>query len=431
MIKRCLALLIGAFMFTVASATVQEEFSLNPDLSGAYMLVYPYPAAPLPALTAAPEGYVPFYINHYGRHGSRWLIGKKDYTEPIRLLEKADSAGCLTPLGKRTLADLRTWLKLAEPRLGELTDVGAEQHQGIARRMAQNFPEVFRGKDKVVRARSSVVIRCILSMMNETSVLQSCFPMLNIHTDASQSDMSVLADGGHFKKLDALRKEAREKRGGSLYVVPFERFARTMMFDTSVLTDEEKSSLIHYMRQLAVSLQNHKTDYTLYQLFTDEELFKMWANDNIESYIAFGNCPHARNLRPYQQSHLLREMITSADNVIANGGRAADLRFGHDVILMPLAVLMELDDTNVSIENFEDIAEQWQNYNIFPMACNIQMVFYRPVSGDGEVLVKVLLNEHEARLPVESDIAPYCKWSELRKYYLEKLEKMDAEYEKL
>ena len=27
-----------------------------------------------PARTPAPEGYEPFYISHYGRHGSRWLL---------------------------------------------------------------------------------------------------------------------------------------------------------------------------------------------------------------------------------------------------------------------------------------------------------------------------------------------------------------------
>jgi hypothetical protein len=37
------------------------------------------------------------------------------------------------------------------------------------------------------------------------------------------------------------------------------------------------------------------------------------------------------------------------------------------------------------------------------------------------VLVKVLLNEREATLPVKSDCAPYYHWTDVRAYYLDKL----------
>ena len=55
-------------------------------------------------------------------------------------------------------------------RWGELTPLGAEQHKQIARRMYKRFPSVF--KDSVwVDAKSTVVIRCILSMENELQEL--------------------------------------------------------------------------------------------------------------------------------------------------------------------------------------------------------------------------------------------------------------------
>ena len=53
-------------------------------------------------------------------------------------------------------------------RWGELTPLGAEQHKQIARRMYKRFPSVF--KDSVwVDAKSTVVIRCILSIGKRTS----------------------------------------------------------------------------------------------------------------------------------------------------------------------------------------------------------------------------------------------------------------------
>ncbi len=58
-----------------------------------------------------------------------------------------------------------------------------------------------------------------------------------------------------------------------------------------------------------------------------------------------------------------------------------------------------------------------------PMAGNIQMIFYRKngSSSPDDVLVKVLLNEREATLPVDSDLKPYYRWSDVRDYYLKKI----------
>ena len=38
-----------------------------------------------------------------------------------------------------------------------------------------------------------------------------------------------------------------------------------------------------------------------------------------------------------------------------------------------------------------------------------------------DILVKVLLNEHEALLPVKPVMGPYYRWSDLKAYYEKKL----------
>ena len=48
----------------------QQQIAANHNRSGSNHYAYPYPAQGLPKLTAAPAGYEPFFINHYGRHGS-------------------------------------------------------------------------------------------------------------------------------------------------------------------------------------------------------------------------------------------------------------------------------------------------------------------------------------------------------------------------
>ncbi|MEO4970249.1 histidine acid phosphatase, partial [Bacteroides uniformis] len=49
-----------------------------------------------------------------------------------------------------------------------------------------------------------------------------------------------------------------------------------------------------------------------------------------------------------------------------------------------------------------------------------QFVFFRK-KGSDDILVKVLLNEHEMKLPVESELAPYYHWKDVEAYYRNKL----------
>ena len=420
-------------------ASVIDELRDNPRKSGSYMYAYPIPGdIKPPALTPAPKGYVPFYIDHYGRHGSRWLISQSDYDRPVEMLERLDSAGALTARGKTVLTQIRQWRIASTDRLGELTDVGAEQHQGIARRMTENFPQIFSGEGKTVAARSSIAVRCVLSMLNEVMVLQAVNPRLNVVTDASRADMKTLANSEQFNdKLRPLQKAAREASPMGRYRADEGRFSCQLM-DTArqVLTASERRSLMGALWNLGVSLQNHhQAHFDLLDLFTADDLYNLWASNNVRNYITYANAPQTRHMSPYQQCFLLRDLIAAADAALADSHRAADLRFGHDTVLMPLAVLMELDNLAVSIDDLTQVPELWHNFEVFPMAGNIQMVFYRPTKGGAgdDVLVKVLLNEHEASLPVRSAgvAQPYCRWTDLKAYYQAKLARMDAEYDNL
>ena len=55
------------------------------------------------------------------------------------------------------------------------------------------------------------------------------------------------------------------------------------------------------------------------------------------------------------------------------------------------------------------------------MAGNLQIVFYRKNAADKDPLIKVLLNEKEATLPLSSDLAPYYRWSDVRNFLLKRV----------
>ena len=81
---------------TVNAATPRKQIIGNFDRSASNHYAYPFGTdVEIPKLTPAPEGYEPFHIDHYGRHGSRWLTNAKTYERPLKQLTKAKLAGML------------------------------------------------------------------------------------------------------------------------------------------------------------------------------------------------------------------------------------------------------------------------------------------------------------------------------------------------
>ena len=422
--KKVLAsLAVAAVALAAAAQTAREDIKANIYLSGSQYLDYNRRLPDKP-LTPAPKGYEPYYMSHYGRHGSRWLISENSYTGPIKVLQEAKEQGKLTPLGEETLKKLEAFEPTSVKRLGDLSTVGERQHHGIGKRMVQNFPEIFKAKNVAIDARSTVVNRCILSMIAECEELAAANPTARFHNDVSESLQYYLNQpwDGLVRKTGTDGKIMRES-WRQKYTHP-ERLMKALFNDQQwVFSNLCAGSFMRSLFEIACNMQSHDTDIEFYSLFTDEEVYELWKQNNIAWYIAYGPAPLTQSIMPFSQRNLLKNIIETADTVTQT---QATLRFGHEVCVMPLACLLELDSCAVKVDNLDKLDQHWQNYKIFPMGCNVQLIFYRPKKGKaGDILVKALLNEREASLPVKTDQYPYYKWSELRQYYLDKLARFD------
>lgn len=407
----------------MSAQTARDDFKRDTHLSASSYLAYPGPTQG--QLTPAPEGKHPFYISHYGRHGSRYLINPTEYSRPLEILKAAADAGKLTPLGMDVLRRVKMICDESEGRLGELTPLGGLQHRQIARRMFERFPEVFEGA-ATIDAKSTVVIRCILSMENELQELLLMNPLLNIRHDASYHDMWYM--NFKDKELTSRRQNFETEKAYYAFVDKhrnYERAMEALFADHAYMKQNiDTWQLNNYLFKLASNLQSselHKK-ITLYDIFTDDEIYSNWLINNARWYIEYGACPLNGGTQPFTQRNLLRTIIEEADSCIALEKPGATLRFGHETMVLPLTCLMELNDFGLQESNLEKLeGKGWLNYKIFPMGANIQLIFYRHDYSDKDVLVKVLLNENEARLPIKSNIEPYYKWSEVRNYYLSKI----------
>ena len=419
------AILLYALTISVGAFAQQakEDFKKDRLMSASNYWAYP---GPQKAQTPAPKGYKPFYISHYGRHGSRYLIGMKDYDTTYFSLAKADSLGKLTPLGKATMAKLKLIREEAMGRDGELTQRGAEQHKGIARRMFKNFPEVFAGRT-TIDAKSTTVIRCILSMENALQQLLLLNPQLIIKHDASMHDMYYMNQTDDSLRAKKMRGRAKDE--WTAFAKRHDMHERLM---NSLFNDPEywKQNLngTEFNRMLIKVANNvqstelrHKLQ--LLDLFTDEELYDNWLVGNARWYIAYGPSPLNGGTQPYSQRNLLRNIITQADSCIALPNPGATLRYGHDTMVMPLVCLLDLNQNGRQIADLEKLAaENWADYKIFPMASNLQFVFYRKNAADKDVLFKVMLNQNEATLPLKAVSGSYYRWKDFRDFYLKKID---------
>ena len=181
---RLLALLLLAATCAAAQPT-PAQLAARPELSAGIYHSYEYrpgPAAPVP------DGYEPFYISHYGRHGSRYHSKEEAYAEPLAALRKADKAGALTPKGREVLAKVEMLAADACKRYGDLSPRGVQEHRDIAGRMFAAYPGVFStdgGRVCRIESRSTQVPRCILSMAAFNERLKELNPAISATRDAS------------------------------------------------------------------------------------------------------------------------------------------------------------------------------------------------------------------------------------------------------
>ncbi len=387
--KRIIYLMLPALLLSLAATAQTTKKELLQDLGKTGASYYAYPGPRQAALTPAPEGYKPFYISHYGRHGSRYVSDNKYYTRAIAALDSAARLGLLTERGGEVLAILRTGYADAFNRDGDLTDLGARQHREIARRMYERFPELLSQPLKV-DAKSSTTRRCMISMFNFCGELQGLNPWLEIKMDASSRDMHYVVGNSDISLPKGHRHDEYERRARAVgeKAGDARRLMKTLFTDPGKVAGFVKGrDLMYNLYKVASDLQNvPELNLSLTDLFTRDELFAYWVDGNLDWLLNYGLIPGSSS---------------------------------HDSAVLPLAYLLGLKEAMGATEDVENVYKRVSIDKIIPMGANIQLVFYKK-DGSDDVLVKFLLNENETSVPVRTDCAPYYHWTDVKAYWEER-----------
>ncbi len=364
--------------------------------------------------TPPPEGLKPFYISHYGRHGSRRLAGT-DAADALAELEKADAKNLLTGEGRELRDAVRLVAEASAGMEGQLTERGAAEQRRLARRMAGRFPAVFGGRRRV-RCQATDAHRVLASLANFTMALKECAPESDFDFSTGPKYTERLKH--RYRRANNVPGGARERKGryDREWIRP-EGFVARMF--TSPEAVEDPLSSIRRLFAVASDCQCLRTELCgadIYRFFTKDEIAGLSRAMSAWHYMAQRNSPEFGDDRAWAAQWLARDFVERADGAIADDRVAADLRFGHDSGLGPLAALLRLEGAGDRIAP-EDAWQVSPGWKWMPMAANLQMVFYRDKGGD--VIVKVLYNERETLVRgLEPFSGPYYRWSDLRRHIL-------------
>lgn len=402
--------------------------------------------------TPPPSGYEPVFINYVGRHGARFLTSAGDDVALQSLLDIAEKQEGLTAMGRRLKRMLILFSCIERNNYGNITLAGRDEQAGIAARMLNLYPGLFKGKGMDV-----IVSQKIRTKQSAEAFLTAfkTYPPEKIHLHTPVDSLNdalcfydISPEYKHFEKgpvvrerMDSLANDPRT-RETDLKVA-------SRIFTDQMLVQLKKGNIDLQVDSKAAGYDMEKFVKNLYALylisfamhkemaekdispdslnfgifFSKEDLAWLNFRDGAEDFLVKGPGLDPAGIQVRNAVPLLIDFINTIDSSIAYPGQPdARLRFGHAEAISPFATLLGIPVASHACSSIFRYADHWNAASVMCMSSNIQWILYANRQQDH--LIKVLLNEKEVHLPIATDHYPYYPWNDVKKYYIGLLSKL-------
>ena len=421
-----------AFALSASAQTpeaIREIIRKNPNF--AEPTVTTYENIKVGKIASAPKGYEPFYFSLVSRHGSRYELRDDSFTAPNDIYNKASELGILTPLGEevRNIINRATADQMGKG--GELTLRGQDQLRAIGRRAYKNFTPIF--ANGAIEGKASTKMRCVFSMVAFVDGLKEQRSTMPAELEARESFVGMLRPMVNHPDTPARLIEVWNKHGKYgegwkgesmewLRKNDISQMLSKLTTNPSLLVEKcGAKSIQHFACETHHALifaQNFNIcdSKILKRVFTPEEQYLFyiyhtnkwlhfsggWGNPLIELYTSY--------IAP-----LVDDVISKANEAIeGKNPHCANLRFTHDSYVVPLLSIFGFEGCSLYYSgNLEKDCCSSPFAKLMPMGANIQLVLYR--NKENKVLVRLLLNEQDMKLPIECTTAPFYPWDEFCK----------------
>jgi hypothetical protein len=360
-----------------------------------------------------PDSLHVVFLNHVGRHGSRFPASANNTVALRNALLSADSLGSITPTGRRLLQLTDYVSTRARNYWGALDSLGMAEQRGLASRMFVSYPELFTGG--TVRAISSYSPRCVMSMYEFTHQLDRLNNKVEIFTSAGRSNSPLM------RPFD-VDNDFLQYVNSKVWETPYNDYAATQISTAPLKrilgasyplnrSDADRLAMAEY--QFVAGLAAMEIDVDMSQFFSRDEINALWSCLNLRQYLL--RTANTLSSEPADvASKLLVDLITTTDAAVEGKADATVmLRFGHAETLMPLLSLMRLRGCYYLTNYFDTVAQHFRDFDVVPMSANLQMILMR--SDRGRYYVRFDLNEVPIAL-MPNDNRIYLPWTEARDY---------------
>lgn len=409
--------LFAAICIAVGTIFAADPTATNYTLAQCEGSLTPYPTELAPV--NYPDSLLPVFINHVGRHGARYPASSANCLALRRLLERADSAGTITALGRRLAAVNNEVIAASTNRWGALDSVGIAEQQAIASRMFMNYAEVF-GENSLVRALSSYSPRSMMSMYAFTHQLDRLNNRITFSTSTGRLNSALMRpfdldrDYLDFRRAKTWEPPYREYFDAHC---PTSAIKRAVGASFPFANDEEARNAAITEYYVIAGLRAMGMPNLMGEFFTVPEANALWSCFNLRQYLQ-RTASTVSSIPADIASDLVLNLVETTDAFItgADPRTSVWLRFGHAETLMPLLSLLRIPGCNYLTNYFDTVASHWRDFDVVPMAANFQMIVFRS-KNTGEYYVRVEVNEQPVALR-RGDDSIYFPWGELRRYMM-------------
>lgn len=374
----------------------------------------PYPAEVNPAVF--PDSLKPVYINHVGRHGSRYPASASNCLKLRQALLRADSLGTITPLGRRLMRLNDLVIERSNNQWGALDSLGMAEQRSIATRMFYNFGEIFSGGASVT-AISSYSPRSMMSMYSFTHQLDRMDNRINFITSTGRVNSALMrpfdVDGDYLQfRKDKLWSPAYDAYFAT--ACPTTAIRRVLGDRYPFATDDEARDMAITEYYVIAGCSCMGIEPGASQYFTKEEYNALWSCFNLRQYLQ-RTATTVSAVPAEIASALIQDIIATTEGFIGGTNPSvANLRFGHAETLMPLLSLLRLKGCYYMTNYFDTVALHWRDFDVVPMAANLQIILFR-AKESGRYYIRVDVNEKPVPLQPGSTVL-YTPWGEARDY---------------
>ena len=424
------AALCAALVLPLASAPA--AFADDAAAQGSQQTFYssktPYVAQGSPAdYQDVPAGFSQIYTETLARHGARALSSFKYDSLTQQLWQQATSENALTALGA-TLGPETAALTAANKKLGygNLSGLGATQHQEIGARVVARMPDFFTqltAAGDVIDLESSGEPRATESGENFAVGLLAADPALASSLPAAMlespetlhfHDQAFNQDYMDYEESD-LVADTVDAIWDQPHSAEVSRHVLERIYTTDFV-DRLAAGVYHFADPKGKTTIDNEVDaammlYNLYIIAPDLVEEGDWHFDqyieptdaewfayllDTEDFYSKGPAFEGSDITYKMATPLLQEFFDGIDARLAGSNVAATFRFAHAETIVPFAALLQLPGSEQQVtaaSPYTYAGNAWRGESVTPMAANVQWDVYSNAAG--QTILRMLYNEKE------------------------------------